>query len=78
MARDRAYFKLAFTHHHAWTAVYDFHLPEGEAPPEDYQARATAIFDIVVREISLCLPSGKQSCAHDLARCWRVSTTTAC
>ena len=73
-----AYFEFAFTHRHAWTAVYDFHLPEGGAPPEDYQAKVTAIFDIVVREISLCLPPDKQSCATDLARSLLASVHGHC
>jgi AcrR family transcriptional regulator len=28
-----AYFDFAITHRHAWTALYDFRLPEGEPHP---------------------------------------------
>jgi AcrR family transcriptional regulator len=33
-----AYFDFASHHRHAWTALYDFRLPENEAPP-DYRPR---------------------------------------
>lgn len=63
-----AYFEFAFTHRHAWTAVYDFHLPEGEEPPEDYRQKVTAIFEIVVAEVALELPPERRNQARPLAR----------
>jgi AcrR family transcriptional regulator len=63
-----AYFEFAFTNRHAWTAVYDFHLPQGEAPPEVYRQKVTAIFDIVVAEVALSLPEDRRHVATQLAR----------
>lgn len=51
-----AYFDFASHHRHAWTALYDFRLPENDVPPPDYTARVTAITDVVVREVAAALP----------------------
>ncbi|KPF56441.1 TetR family transcriptional regulator [Novosphingobium sp. AAP1] len=63
-----AYFDFASHHRHAWTALYDFRLPENEVPPPDYTARVTAITDVVVREVAAALPPARQAQAQPLAR----------
>ena len=63
-----AYFDFALTHRNAWTALYDFRLPEHEVMPEDYQRKVTAITDVVVREIRAALPEAHRDEAPALAR----------
>ncbi|NMN06618.1 MULTISPECIES: TetR/AcrR family transcriptional regulator [unclassified Novosphingobium] len=63
-----AYFDFAAQHRNAWTALYDFRLPENETPPADYTARVTAITDVVVREVAAALPTGRRDQAQALAR----------
>jgi AcrR family transcriptional regulator len=63
-----AYFEFAVVHRHAWHALYDFRLPDDVEPPADYQAKVTAIFDIVVREIAAVLPEARRTEAEPLAR----------
>lgn len=63
-----AYFEFAVVHRHAWTALYDFRMQDDEAVPEDYQAKVTAITDVVVREIAVALPPGYANKAPALAR----------
>jgi AcrR family transcriptional regulator len=63
-----AYFEFAFRNHHAWRAVYDFHLPEGTEAPEAYRTKVTAIFDIAVAEVASSLPADCQEQAAPLTR----------
>jgi AcrR family transcriptional regulator len=63
-----AYFDFALTHRNAWTALYDFRLPPGEAMPDEYQRKVTAITDVVVREIAAELPEAHRHHAPALAR----------
>ncbi len=63
-----AYFDFAMTHRNAWTALYDFRLPDSEVMPEDYQRKVTAITDVVVREIRAELPEAHADRAPALAR----------
>jgi AcrR family transcriptional regulator len=63
-----AYFDFALSHRNAWTALYDFRLPPGEAMPEEYQRKVTAITDVVVREIAAELPEAHRHHAPALAR----------
>lgn len=63
-----AYFEFAVLHQHAWTALYDFRLPNDEPMPEFYQEKVTAIFDIVVAEIAEILPETRRDQAPVLAR----------
>lgn len=63
-----AYFEFAVTHHHAWTAIYDFHLPEGTQPPDEYQGKVVAIFELVVAEIAQQLGAERQHEVAALAR----------
>ena len=63
-----AYFAFAIDHRHAWSALYDFRLPEGEPMPEYYTAKVTAITEVVVREIAAALPPGHAAKAPALAR----------
>ena len=63
-----AYFEFAIVHRHAWAALYDFRLPDDVAPPEDYQAKVTAIFTLVVQELAEALPPGRRDEAEPLAR----------
>lgn len=63
-----AYFEFAIVNRHAWAALYDFRLPDDVDPPEDYQAKLTAIIDIVVREVAAALPERRAGEAEPLAR----------
>ena len=63
-----AYFEFAVVHRHAWTALYDFRLADDEPMPEDYQAKVTAITEVVVREIAAELPPAHADKAPALAR----------
>lgn len=63
-----AYFDFALTHRNAWTALYDFRLPENEIMPEEYQRKVTAITAVVVREIATELPAEHAGKAPALAR----------
>ncbi len=63
-----AYFEFAIVHRHAWAALYDFRLPDDVPPPEDYQAKVTAIFALVVNELAEALPPGRREEAERLAR----------
>jgi len=63
-----AYFDFALTHRNAWTALYDFRLPENEVMPDDYRRKVTAITDVVVREIQGELAAEHADKAPALAR----------
>lgn len=63
-----AYFEFAIVNRQAWTALYDFRLPDDVAAPEAYQARVVAIMAIVVREVAAALPATRQHEAEPLAR----------
>lgn len=63
-----AYFQFAVLHRHAWAALYDFRLPEGEPMPEFYQDKITAITGLVVTEIAAALPAAHAGKAPALAR----------
>jgi AcrR family transcriptional regulator len=63
-----AYFEFAILNRHAWAALYDFRLPDDVEPPEAYQAKLTAIIDIVVREVAAALPEHRAQEAEPLAR----------
>lgn len=63
-----AYFDFAMRHRNAWTALYDFRLPESEVMPEGYQRKVTAITRVVVREIEAELPPAHRAEAPALAR----------
>jgi AcrR family transcriptional regulator len=63
-----AYFDFAVSHRHAWAALYDFRLPEGEPMPEYYQAKVAAITEVVVREIAAAMPAEHREKAAALAR----------
>lgn len=63
-----AYFDFALGQRNAWTALYDFRLPESEVMPEDYRIKVTAITEVVVREIRSELPAEHAGEAPALAR----------
>lgn len=63
-----AYFDFAIGHRHAWTALYDFRLPENEPLPEFYAKKVAAITDVVVAEVAAALPEARRSQAPALAR----------
>ena len=63
-----AYFEFAVVNRHAWTALYDFRLPDDIEPPEDYQGKVAGIIDIVVREVAAALPAARADEAEPLAR----------
>ena len=63
-----AYFEFAILHRHAWTAIYDFRLPEGVDPPEDYSVKVAAITGLVVEVLAEALPESQRASAPALAR----------
>ena len=67
-AAVEAYFEFANGHRNAWTAIYDFHLPENTPVPEDYAAKVTDITQIVIDEIAAVLPDARKGEAPALAR----------
>lgn len=73
-----AYFDFALGHRHAWTALYDFRLPEGTPPSEDYREKVAAITGVIVREIAAVLPADAQGDALPLARSLLASVHGHC
>lgn len=73
-----AYFEFAIQNRHAWTAIYDFHLPVDEEPPEDYGKKVKAIFEIVVAEVAGSLPEERRDEAPALARSLLASVHGHC
>ena len=67
-AAIEAYFEFAILHRHAWTALYDFRLPDGEVMPDFYWKKLEAIIDIVVAEVANALPASRTEDASALAR----------
>ncbi|WP_156840007.1 TetR/AcrR family transcriptional regulator [Novosphingobium aquimarinum] len=67
-AAIRAYFEFAIAHRHAWTALYDFRLSEGEEMPEVQRAKVEAITGVIIREITDELPAERSADAPELAR----------
>jgi AcrR family transcriptional regulator len=63
-----AYFEFAILHRNAWTAIYDFRLPETADIPEDYADKVKAITDIVIDEVAAALPPRLVDEAPGLAR----------
>jgi AcrR family transcriptional regulator len=63
-----AYFEFAILHRNAWTAIYDFRLPDNAETPMDYADKVTAITNIIVEEIAADLPPKRISEASGLAR----------
>ena len=63
-----AYFEFAILHRSAWTAIYDFRLPDNAETPEDYAEKVTAITDIVVHEVAAALPPERIIEATSIAR----------
>lgn len=63
-----AYFEFAVVNRHAWTAIYDFRLPDDTAPPQDYQEKVAAIITVVEREVTAALPLARQEEAPALTR----------
>lgn len=63
-----AYFEFAILHRHAWAAIYDFRLPEGREPPEDYAEKVAAITGLVTETIADALPPTAKADAPALAR----------
>lgn len=67
-AAVNAYFEFAIINRHAWTALYDFRLPDDIEPPARYCEKVTAIMTVVEREIAAALPPGRRSDAAALTR----------
>jgi AcrR family transcriptional regulator len=67
-AAINAYFEFAVMNRHAWTALYDFRLPDDVAPPDRYSARVTAIMTLVEREILAVLPPHRHADAPAITR----------
>lgn len=63
-----AYFDFAMAHRHAWTALYDFRLPDDTPLPEPYAAKVTAIMDAVEREVRAAMPHESADEAPALTR----------
>jgi AcrR family transcriptional regulator len=77
-AAIEAYFDFALGERHAWTALYDFRLPEGEPPSQDYRDKVAAITGVIVRELAAQLPSHAQGEAMPLARSLLASVHGHC
>ncbi|MCJ2188798.1 TetR/AcrR family transcriptional regulator [Novosphingobium beihaiensis] len=77
-AAIEAYFDFALGHRHAWTALYDFRLPEGALPSEDYRGKVAAITAVIVREIAAVLPPDVCEEALPLARSLLASVHGHC
>jgi AcrR family transcriptional regulator len=73
-----AYFEFAVIHRHAWTALYDFRLPDDEEPGEDYEAKVRAIIAVVEREVRDALPPGQADAAPGLTRSLLASVHGHC
>lgn len=67
-AAINAYFEFAITNRHAWTALYDFRLPDDIDPPDRYREKVAAIMTVVEREISATLPTARKTDAPALTR----------
>ena len=63
-----AYFEFAIINRHAWTALYDFRLPDDIDPPDRYREKVAAIMTVVEREIAAALPAGRKTDAPALTR----------
>lgn len=66
-AAINAYFEFAVLHRQAWSAVYDFRLPDDEATPPFYLEKVRALTDVIVREIAAELAPAHQDKAQPLA-----------
>ncbi len=73
-----AYFEYAILNRHAWTAIYDFRLPEGVEAPDSYARKVEAIFDIVIVEIAAVLRPDRRDRAPALARSLLASVHGHC
>jgi AcrR family transcriptional regulator len=73
-----AYFEFAILHRNAWTAIYDFHLPENTELPADYADRVMDITGIVIDEIAAVLPDSQKDEANALARSLLASVHGHC
>ena len=62
-----AYFEFAIVNRHAWAALYDHRLPEGEPIPVYYEEKIAALTGIVIAEIAAALPPEKADAADRLA-----------
>ncbi len=67
-AAINAYFEFAIFNRHAWTALYDFRLPDDIDPPDRYREKVAAIMTVVEREIAAALPTGRRTDAPALTR----------
>lgn len=73
-----AYFDFALGHRHAWTALYDFRLPEGSESPAFYREKVATITGVIVREIAAVLPESVRERAVPLARSLLASVHGHC
>lgn len=67
-AAINAYFEFAIINRHAWTALYDFRLPDDIEPPDRYREKVAAIIKVVEREIAATLPTARKTDAPALTR----------
>lgn len=74
----QSYFEFAVVNRHAWTALYDFRLPEGEQTPAYYQDKVTNITEVIRREIAAELPAAQAHKAAALARSLLASVHGHC
>jgi AcrR family transcriptional regulator len=73
-----AYFEFAILHRNAWTAIYDFRLPENAEAPLGYADKVMAITDIVIDEVASALPAERRNEAASLARSLLASVHGHC
>ena len=67
-AAINAYFEFAIINRHAWTALYDFRLPDDIDPPDYYSDKVSAIMALVEHEITAVLPVDKREDAPAVTR----------
>ncbi len=66
-AAVEAYFDFALQNRHAWTAIYDFRLPDDAEVPDEYSDRVRSIMDVVAQLLTEILPPERASEAQQLS-----------
>ena len=64
----RGYFDFAFQNPRTWIAIYEHHMADDAAAPEDYLAHVTELLGVVVAEIAAVLPGAGADRVLALAR----------
>ncbi len=64
----RGYFDFAISNRHAWGAIYDHRLPDGDAIPDWYVAAVGELTGIMRREVQRALPDAPRDTVAALSR----------